>query len=323
MPKNVQPASKTGGYRHSDLKPTKGKGKGKAADEEDTGRKRKQVTQKGRSNGAANYTKDDYNILFPILRHHKPIGQRKWATVTEEFNERAEEIGRPTRFQKSLETKFKQLVKTTKPMGDAELPPHVEGALEIEEMINKKAGTRDLDDEDLDEGDKLDSDSDSDKENEPPVKKVKPITCDFVDTLSAALDPAAQVERDERRSSQALQATSMLTMSGQIQDLQRSNDNLRQRLEEAQRDLMQAERCADRAEMRADRLEMLSSVSDRSSGRFRCTYQQHHHDRELDREPKQWVRREVRYPEGGGLTSWHDMKELDASFYQRNIEAGG
>ncbi|KAF9062002.1 hypothetical protein BDP27DRAFT_1428348 [Rhodocollybia butyracea] len=141
MPKNVQPASKTGGYHHSNPKPTKGKGKGKAADEEDTGRKHKRVTQKGRSNGAANCTEDDYNILFPILRHHKPIGQRKWATVTEEFNERAEGIGRPTCFQKSLETKFKQLVKTTKGTGDAELPPHVEAALEIEEMMNEKAGT--------------------------------------------------------------------------------------------------------------------------------------------------------------------------------------
>ncbi|KAF9070926.1 hypothetical protein BDP27DRAFT_1419450 [Rhodocollybia butyracea] len=159
----------------------------KATDDEDTpvGSKRKRASQKGRSSGAANYTEDDYNILFPLLRHHKPIGQRKWATVTEEYNEQAEEIGRPTRLQKSLETKFKQLVKTTKPTGDAELPPHIEAALEIEEMINEKAGTRDLDDDDLDEGNELMYDSDSEKENEPPVnlKKAKPTVPVATDAL--------------------------------------------------------------------------------------------------------------------------------------------
>jgi hypothetical protein len=109
MPKNVRPASKTGGYRHSDPK-SKGKDKVKATDDDDTtSHKHKRVAPKGRASGAANYTEEDYNILFPILREHKPIGQQKWATVTEEYNEQAEEIGRPTRLQKSLETKFKQV----------------------------------------------------------------------------------------------------------------------------------------------------------------------------------------------------------------------
>jgi hypothetical protein len=72
---------------------------------------------------------------------------------------------------KSLEAKYKQvhdyylnilyyltsefgskLVKTTKPTGDAECPPQVERAHEIEDLINEKVSTRDLDDAEIVDG---------------------------------------------------------------------------------------------------------------------------------------------------------------------------
>lgn len=66
-------------------------------------------------------------------------------------------------------------MKTTKPTGDAELPRNVEEALEIEELMNDKAGTCDLDDSDIGDFDDNDSDSESDNKNAPMRKKSKVI----------------------------------------------------------------------------------------------------------------------------------------------------
>lgn len=40
-------------------------------------------------------------------------------------------------------------MRTTKPTGDAECPPHVERAHNIETLMNEKASTRDLDDSEI------------------------------------------------------------------------------------------------------------------------------------------------------------------------------
>ncbi|KAJ3804692.1 hypothetical protein F5876DRAFT_5531, partial [Lentinula aff. lateritia] len=338
-------ATKVGGARRS---VSKGKGKAKATpdvdDDDTTSRKRKRGSQKGRTSGSSNYTDEDLGILFEILRRNLPLGQRAWSRCADEFNEQAEQQGRPTRLAKSLELKYKQLVKTTKPTGDAELPRNVEDALEIEEMMNDKAGTRDLDDSDIGDFDDNDSESESDKENAPTRKKSKatvkkqstatgPVahrratgrqtsvtsSRDFVDTLSAALDPVAQTARAEEQSSRTLQATSMLTMSSQLRELQRTTENLRQRLDESQRDLMQAERRADRAEMRADRLEMMSAVMQAPIAPARSFRPPSHgypvppharvHNHEPATEPEPWVRQEIHYPEGGRSSRWFNVDE--------------
>ncbi|GAW10473.1 protein [Lentinula edodes] len=338
-------ATKVGGACHS---VSKGKGKAKATpdvdDDDTTSQKRKRGSQKGRTSGSSNYTDEDLGILFEILRRNLPLGQRAWSRCADEFNEQAEQQGRPTRLAKSLELKYKQLVKTTKPTGDAELPRNVEDALEIEEMMNDKAGTRDLDDSDIGDFDDNDSDSESDKENAPTQKKSKatvkkqstatgPVarrratgrqtsvtsSRDFIDTLSAALDPVAQTARAEEQSSRTLQATSMLTMSSQLRELQCTTENLRQRLDESQRDLMQAERRANRAEMCADRLEMMSAAmqtpiaSARSfrppSHGYPVPPHAHVHNHEPATEPERWVRQEIHYPEGGRSSRWFNVDE--------------
>ncbi|KAJ3854575.1 hypothetical protein EV368DRAFT_63132 [Lentinula lateritia] len=129
------------------------KGKAKATpdidDNDTTSRKCKRGSQKGRISGSLNYTDKDL----------------AWSRCADEFNEQAEQQGQPTHLEKSLQIKYKQLVKTTKPTGDAELPRNVEEALKIEELMNDKAGMRDLDD--------LDIDSELDKENATTRKKSK------------------------------------------------------------------------------------------------------------------------------------------------------
>ncbi|KAJ4471144.1 hypothetical protein C8J55DRAFT_522034 [Lentinula edodes] len=349
----ARPATKVGGARHS---VSKGKGKAKATpdvdDDDTTSRKRKRGSQKGRTSGSSNYTDEDLGILFEILRRNLPLGQRAWSRCADEFNEQAEQQGRPTRLAKSLELKYKQLVKTTKPTGDAELPRNVEEALEIEELMNDKAGTRDLDDSDIGDFDDNDSDSESDNENAPTRKKSKATvkkqssatgrqtsvtrSRDFVDTLSAALDPVAQTARAEEQSSRTLQATSMLTMSSQLRELQRTTENLRQRLDESQRDLMQAERRADRAEMRADRLEMMSAVmqtpvapahSFRPPSRAVPPHARVY-KHEPAPEPERWVRQEIHYPEGGRSSRWFNVDEDISSpgryedYNRENLEPG-
>ncbi|KAJ4497682.1 hypothetical protein C8R41DRAFT_865182, partial [Lentinula lateritia] len=315
-------ATKVGGARCS---VSKGKGKAKATpdvdDDDTTSRKRKRGSQKGRTSGSSNYTDEDLGILFEILRCNLPLGQRAWSRCADEFNEQAEQQGRPTRLAKSLELKYKQLVKTTKPTGDAELPRNVEDALEIEEMMNDKAGTRDLDDSDIGDFDDNDSESESDKENAPTRKKSK-ATVKKQSTATgpvAPLDPVAQTARAEEQSSRTLQATSMLTMSSQLRELQHTTKNLRQRLDESQRDLMQAERRADRAEMRADRLEMMSAVMQTPIAPARSFRPPSHgypvpphacvHNHEPATEPERWVRQEIHYPEGGRSSRWFNVDE--------------
>jgi hypothetical protein len=70
-------------------------------------------------------------------------------------------------------TLLHQLVKTSKPTGDAECPPHVQRAHEIEKLMNEKAGSRDLDNGDIvDASDAIIVTSD-DEDNKPVDTKVK------------------------------------------------------------------------------------------------------------------------------------------------------
>ncbi|KAF8202100.1 hypothetical protein BJ912DRAFT_1109652 [Pholiota molesta] len=70
---------------------------------------------------------------------------------------------------KSLEAKYKQLVRATKPTGDADMPEYVYQAHEIKDAINKKAGTHDVDDDDI-TGEVANTSSDDD--NDTPAKLV-------------------------------------------------------------------------------------------------------------------------------------------------------
>lgn len=53
-------------------------------------------------------------------------------------------------------------MRTPKPTGDAECPPEIERAHIIEELMNEKAGTRDLNNSDI--ADDVDDDSDEEEE---------------------------------------------------------------------------------------------------------------------------------------------------------------
>lgn len=66
--------------------------------------------------------------------------------------------------------------------------------------------------------------------------------------ISTSLDPSTQLSRSEDRFACTLQTTQLFTLSNQLRDSRTTIENLRNRLQEANRERHAAERRADRAE---------------------------------------------------------------------------
>lgn len=176
-------------------------------------------------------------------------------------------------------------MKTPKPTGDAECPPHVLRAHYIDDLMNDKAGSRDLDDEDIVDVDEVMEISDDDDDNDPlPKKSSKPSdkkvviktekedgpvarratsdriqpqakasrrngNQDILANISNALDPRIRQARNEETSMAAIQATQVFQLSSQLRETQRQLEGLRSQLMDAERRCNAAERRADRAEL--------------------------------------------------------------------------
>lgn len=98
-----------------------------------------------------------------------------------------------------------QLVRTMKPTGDAECPPHVERAHQIEWLMNEKAGTRDLDDSEIIDlaGDINDDDDapisiSSDDDEHPPATSSKKTVSVKIEPDSTTLGPIARRANSNR-----------------------------------------------------------------------------------------------------------------------------
>jgi len=190
---------------------------------------------------------------------------------------------------------FFQLVKTSKPTGDADCPPHVLRAHYIDDLMNEKAGSRDLDDEDIvDAGEIVEISDDDGDDNPPPKKSSKPLdkkvvvkmekengsvarratsdriqqqprgstrngNQDILTNISNALDPHARQARSEEVGMAAMQATQVFQLSSQLRETQRQLEGLRGQL-------MEAERCCNAAEHRADWAELVGMLPPTSSG---------------------------------------------------------
>lgn len=116
----ARPASKVAGVRHSE---SKSRGKRKAVDppvSSGLGVRKRKVSApahqsadvkkpRGRATGAVNYAPEDLEGLFDILEEQLPLGGRAWNSAADDYNQWAEENGRPVRTAKSLELKFKQV----------------------------------------------------------------------------------------------------------------------------------------------------------------------------------------------------------------------
>ncbi|KAJ3490875.1 hypothetical protein NLI96_g1114 [Meripilus lineatus] len=109
--------------------------------------------KRGRANGASGYTEADLTVVFRLLRKYTPIGSAEWVVVVSEFNSWAKQAGRPERGVKPLQSKFWALVRTAKPTGNRQAPWHIQEAWAINELLDKRACTRPIDDSAIDGGD--------------------------------------------------------------------------------------------------------------------------------------------------------------------------
>ncbi|KAJ7306781.1 hypothetical protein DFH08DRAFT_901693 [Mycena albidolilacea] len=98
----------------------------------------------GRHKGLQNWSKNDTSKLFDLVEKHLPLGQKGWKLVIAAFFEWADVSGRPARDGKAIEGKYKMLLKTKKPTGDAHCPPEIKRAYQIKSLINEKADTREI-----------------------------------------------------------------------------------------------------------------------------------------------------------------------------------
>jgi len=364
LPTVARPSTKVAGARRS-LPESKGKGKENAVDQLAAARpgkrKRKAASplrpangkkqRGGRVTGIANYSPEDLDALLDILEESLPLGGNAWNSASDEFNAWAQENGRPSRTAKSLELKFKQLVKTPKPTGDAEVPPHIERAHVIDDLMNDKAGSRDLDDEDIVDAElEVIEVSDSDEKGningaKPTIKAEKshtgpvarrppsnrlPTTSshtrshnhgrDLLENISRILDPEVRRTHAEEHSVSTLQTGQLFTLSSQLRDSQRQIEGLRNQLLDAERRCRDAERRADRAELKAMITESHRSQvtphprsrgMSRRFGPARAGWRPHRH-----------LRQEIHYADGGRVTRWLGSND-DEDEIQGNNDSPG
>ncbi|KAG6848520.1 hypothetical protein H0H93_016318 [Arthromyces matolae] len=242
--------------------------------------------KRGRPRGSGNYSQEDVSTLLDAIETELPLGQRGWSSVHKIYTRWARKYSRPERTSKSLETKYKQLLKTSMPTGDAYCPPEVKRAHHIEALINERACTRDLDDDnfdgDVDEPSRTRGSKHEFSENEDEVKilntpaprfesaivrrpdplasvtrrKNRINSMDLVAKLSSSFDPASIKARDNERADRSFCNTQLFTLSQQLRDSQSANESLCLQLLQVQDRLHNAERVRDRAEFQIQMLQL-------------------------------------------------------------------
>ncbi|TFY79504.1 hypothetical protein EWM64_g4507 [Hericium alpestre] len=194
----LAPVAKTAGARRSVKYDKKGKGKAVDNGEPATGQKCKHTStpmrskvmaldgddgdqdsdgnelrphKHGRRKGVSNYANDEVNVLLDLIENCLSTGQKGWKVIGCHHREWAIERRLAGHSDKSLENKYKQLLRTTKPTSNAVCPPDVERAHKLESHINDKVSSRELNDSDLTDHAHDTDNSDVTSNDEPRAKK--------------------------------------------------------------------------------------------------------------------------------------------------------
>jgi hypothetical protein len=223
-------------------------------------------------------------------------------------------------------------------MGVGVCSPQVSWAHEIENLINKKASTRDLNDSDFnDEGanELIKISSDKEEEGSPVPSPLPPAgpaavksaiarsICngnshhtgqassgpDLISNLSRVFDPDTQKAHDAECANCSLKNTHFLVQSQQLCDLQQSNEHLHQWLTDLQAQLQEAGCNCDLAELKLEMLQMPGIGMSRPAPQRSEQCRQCH----VIGMPKKKCKCEETYPEGGGSTWWVTDEEDIAS----------
>jgi hypothetical protein len=221
------------------------------------------------------------------------------------------------------------------------VPPHVERAHEIDNLMNEKAGSRDLDDEDIvDAAPEVFEVSDADEKSTiSRCDDVKPIvkaehtgpvarrpatnristdssrtrnrndSRDLLANISQVLDPSVRRARADENSINTVHTGQIFSLSGQLRESQRQLEVLRNQLYEAERRCHESERRADRAELMKIITESRSGSGRRVSRRSLTPGSSPRHSRDSDsrkshRRHRRSRRVELYYADGGRSTQY-------------------
>ncbi|KAF8150286.1 hypothetical protein K438DRAFT_1865897 [Mycena galopus ATCC 62051] len=217
----------------------------------------------GRRKGSSNFSREDVTKLLDCVEKHLPLGQKGWKAVQSDFRKWASGSGRLERDVKSLETKYKLLLKTKKPTSKANCPPEIKRAHHIEGLINHRADTRELSDSEFDAGS-----DDNIEVLDPPAavctaiahhtpspplhRKSRMNAPELVDKLSRAFDPEALKSRNDEHAQQSFQTTQIFTLSQQLRDAQATIEALCTQMTIMQNHTHVVECAHNRAEMRLE-----------------------------------------------------------------------
>ncbi|KAJ7934732.1 hypothetical protein B0H13DRAFT_2305509 [Mycena leptocephala] len=206
------------------------------------------------------------------------------------------------------------------------MPPEVKRAHEIEDLINTKAGTRELDDDDDDDT----NDSDVPKAVEPvrfavarrapspPLRRSRAPAADAVSKIVRSLDPATLRVRDEARAHYSFERAQLMTLSAQV-------DGLRSQLCAVQQENNDLKRERDRVDMERTWAARLDEVARGRSYGGRSRSPSHHRRRRRGQGHTTFAERDVlqrvggkvriehKFPDGGAATFWETDASSDAS----------
>lgn len=184
-------------------------------------------------------------------------------------------------------------MKTKKPTGDAECPPDVRRAHEIDHKLHSKVASRDLEDGEImefEDGDGNNSDDEMSDSYDPskddgeasPVPRRRPIPrvrtaraegplasqesvrqpsfkgTDLLEKISKTFDPEIQSRREADRASSMFQSQQLILLQSQIRDLNSTILSLRTQVDDTERRRVDADRRADRLQ---NQIDITSAVS--------------------------------------------------------------
>jgi hypothetical protein len=307
--------------------------------------------RRGRPSGSGNYLDGDVKALLNFVEAELPLGQRGWRAVHMRYTKWARLRQRPERALKSLETKYKQLVRVTKPTGSGEIPANVARAQDIELLINERAGTRTLSSSEFDDdGDEANEAIviSSDEETAPANTKVKARVArtseastrpsrnarvnrsqELIQNLNKAFDPSTQRARDEDRARHALDHAHYVSLSHQLRDSQATIEALRNQISELQTRAHASETARERAELRMEMMELTLTGQRRSARGFRPQAfstppyrRQQIQPAPPDRRNRVKTKRryEEMHPDGSGFVKWITDTEVDTDTHDSDKE---
>ncbi|KAJ7122050.1 hypothetical protein C8R43DRAFT_1136322 [Mycena crocata] len=208
------------------------------------------ATKHGRPQGSSNFTTANTGKLLDLVEKYLPVGEKGWKKIKAKFAKWARKNGRPERGGQSLENKYKQLIRTKKPTGDAYCPPDIKHAHRLKASIKERAATHELNDSDYDAD--ADAGGESSDDDAPSAPVCTAVAC------HAALPSTETL------------AQMPPTSSTRYHDSNATNDNLCNQMLSIQTRVHDAERARDRAELR---LEMLQAGNSGVFGKARSSRQ--------------------------------------------------